>query len=120
MEDALVWRSAELSSPQEDDLGHCTERVRIKPFRDEWCGNSDCSPEHLLKRQNACKSDTRLICARKKKSTVSLQDKNKTYFPVCRGCEQRRGYLRVLPSCRSHNRQKKLSSVLVCNPQFGL
>lgn len=116
MEEVLVWGSAELSSHREDGLGHCTGSVRIKPFRDQWCGNSDCSPEHLVKRQNTCKSDTHLTCARKK-STVSLQDKNKIYFPICRGCEQRRGYLRVLPSCRSHNGQKRLSPVLVCNPQ---
>lgn len=93
MEEVLVWGPAELSNPREDGLGHCTVRVRIKPFGDQWCGNSGCSPEHLIKRQNTCKSDTHLTCARKKKSTVSLQDKNKIYFPICRGCEHRRKIL---------------------------
>lgn len=79
MEELLVWGSAELCSPWEDGLGHYTGSVRIKPFGDPWCGNSDCSPELSSRGKTHAKWYIPYLF-QEKKSTVNLQNK-KFIFP---------------------------------------
>lgn len=82
------------------------------------CGSMAWPPKHIVKRQNTYKSNTHLTCPRRIFCS-QLHDRIKFYFPICRGCEQRR-YSRVLPSCRNHNGQKRVSPVLVCSSVWTL
>lgn len=71
-----------------------------------------------VKRQNSYKSDIPWPVP-EEYFALNLHDRIKFYFLICRDCEQRR-YSRVLPSCRNHNGQKRVSHVLVCSPVWAL